>query len=390
MRILFLALVFVTRLAGAEFYQSQLLETRWSLQSGKLFCRLSQEIPHLGYAVMEQEAGQPLRFVLRLETEGQVDMASVRIDPAPWQHHVLPGRSYPVAMSSINANRPQQLIVEGEIAEKMLAALYAGHFPSFTLHRSWQGGMSEARVGISSVRFWERYDAFRVCRMKLPSFGLKDFEGLRFYFEEEQSRLPSELIRVLPNISRYLKLAGKGQVVVRNAAEGLVTEKGKVWFHKRFTLIKNRLHELGLGEKQISIRPSSRGPSIEMTLFGPEGLCSYHYDRNQTVLSHPQKRRLALLARYVREYFPGQLVIHGHSDGARWRSEKANRALAKLWAQEVRDFLLGKGVSAERMSIRVWGSRRRAATNLSRQGQARNRRVVIELLDKPRLTAARD
>ncbi len=389
MRILFLVLVLVVRCACAEFYQPWLMDSHWQLQTGKLACRMSQEIPHLGQVLLLQEAGEPLRFVLRLNQRKMVADASLRIEPAPWQHRALSGLSYPVVLTTDDESH-QQLEVRGDTAERMLAALYAGHFPSYTLQRPWRNGFHEVRVDVSSVRFWEKHDEFQNCRIQLPAFGLRDFRDLNFYFRQQQLQLPQETSSILAKLAHYLKLSGKGQVMIRNATAGVAGTAGQRWFQKRYAVIKKRLRQLGLRTAQISIRKSSDKPRIEMTVFGPEGLLLYHYGRHQENLSALQKRRLALLARYLRDYFPGKLWIHGHSDGARWRSEKANRALARRWAEKVRDYLITEGVEASRLEIRVWGSKRRVASNLSRDGQARNRRIVIDLEDEPTLTAGLD
>ncbi len=389
MRIFSLFLMLIAASAGAQFYQPPLLNARWHLHTGALECRLIQEIPHLGRVWLVQEAGQPLRFVLNLTPRVEIADASLRVEPAPWQHRFSPSNAYPVSRLGQDG-APRRLEVRGEVADRMLAALYAGHFPVFTLHKPWQGGLSEDRVSVSPVRFWENYDRFQNCRMTLPDFGPRDFENLRFYFLPHQAGLPGELEILMPRMARYLELLGKGRVVVSNATAGVAGREGRRWFQKRFAAIKSRLRRLGLSGSRIASRSTSGKHVIDLTLFGPEGLLLYHYGRQQKSLRGEQKRRLLSLAQYVRDYFPGKVVIHGHSDGARWRSEKTNRALAARWARRVRDFLVAAGVGPDRLEIRVWGSRKRVASNHSRAGQAKNRRVRIELMNAPVLTAELD
>jgi len=389
MRIFSLFLMLIAASAGAQFYQPPLLDARWHLHTAALECRLIQEIPHLGRVGLVQEAGQPLRFVLHLTPRVEIADASLRVEPAPWQHRFLPGNAYPVSRRG-GEKGGRRLEVRGEVADRMLAALYAGHFPVFTLRKPWQGGLSEDRVRVSPVRLWENYDRFQSCRMNLPDFGPRDFENLRFYFLPHQAGLPGKLEGLLPRMVRYLELSGKGGVVVTNATAGVAGREGRLWFQKRFAAIKSTLRRLGLSGSKVTSRSIPGKPMIDLTLFGPEGLLLYHYGRQQKSLRGEQKRRLSLLARYVRDYFPGKVVIHGHSDGARWRSEKTNRALAARWAGRVHDFLVTAGVGPDRIEIRVWGSRKRVASNHSRAGQAKNRRVRIELVGEPVLTAELD
>ncbi len=351
----------------------------WHLEADKLSCRLSQTIPHLGRAVFRQEAGRPLVFSLRVEAAADIGDASVQVRPAPWQHRVLPGRRYPATL--VTGGR--EIGVRGPVAERMLAALFAGRFPAFIYRRSWPDGVEEFQVAVSAVRFRDAYDRFQDCRSRLPPYGIADFQDFRVYFRPHRVRLPRDAETRLAQLAVLLRHLGKGQVVVTNVSGDLGGKEGRSWFLKRFRQVKERLRQAGLKPEQVATEPAGIRPRITLSLFGPEGLQVYHYGRRQQALNPRQKRRLRLLARYLTAYFPGDLVIHGYSDGARWRSEKTNRALSRRWAERVRDYLAAQGVDPGRMTIRVWGSRHRVASNLTPAGRAKNRRVRIQLVESP-------
>lgn len=370
--------------ASADFYQT-VLAARWSLETSKLSCRLTQTLPHLGQVVFEQEAGEALTFFLQLDDGTRPVEASVQVRPAPWQHQVMPGRLHPAVLS--REQTEARIGVRGEVAEQMLAALFAGRFPAFIYRRPWGGVLSESEVAVSAVRIWEVYDDFQKCRRQLPPYGLKDFQSLRYFFREHQTVLPRDLLTMLDRIADYLQRLGHGQVVVRNATAPVAGVAGQRWFRKRYAEIRRHLQTAGLDPAQVVTQASKAKPRIEIVLFGPEGLRLYHYGRRQRHLTEEQRRRLRLLTRYVNEFFRGRLIINGYSDGARWRSERVNLALSRRWAERIRDFLVAQGVAPERMEIRAWGSRHRVASNLTRAGQAKNRRVLIEFDETPLLTA---
>ncbi|BCX89086.1 sodium-type flagellar protein MotY [Methylomarinovum tepidoasis] len=367
---------------AAEVYQPSPLTAGWRLEQGKLSCRLSQTVEDLGTVAFEHRAGKPLRFWLQLAHEPRVVDAGIQIRPAPWQHRYLPGRRYAVDRIEAAGTLGRRLVVEGPVAEQMLAAVHAGRFPRFDYRRPWGNVLSEAQVSVSAVRFWERYPDFQDCRAKLPPYGLDDFTDLRYYFRERQVELPQAARTRLSQLADLLRRLGKGQVAVRNVTAG-TGKAAESWFRKRFLRVRRWLRSQGLAANRITAGRARGKPVVEIRLFGPEGLRLYHYGRRQSRLTAAQRRRLDLLARYVNEFFPGRLVIHGYSDGARWRSERTNLALSRRWAERIRDYLAGRGVAPQRMTVKAWGSRHRVASNLTKAGQARNRRVRIDFDERP-------
>lgn len=366
----------------AEFYQAPLLSADWQVTSTKLSCQLSHEIPHLGQAAFIQEAGEELRLQLSLWSEREVLGARVAIQPAPWRHGGIGGKPHPVTAIQSSGLVGQRLWVKGQIAETMLAALEQGQFPAFTYQKPLIEGVGEARVLVLAVNFQEAYDQFQRCRQRLPEKGLKDFRDLRFYYLEHQIRQPDFLARILPQAAGLLKVLGKGQVVITNLAAGVGGKEGERWFARRARSLKQALREAGLSARQIVVGDSpTKGikPTIKMELLGPEGLRLYHYGRHQHHLTPSQQRKLQLLAKYVHDFFPGDLVIHGYSDAARWRKEGENVRQSKRWAERIRDYLIDQGVDRKRLQVRAWGSRKRLASNRSRAGQQKNRRVWIEM-----------
>ncbi|WP_022948987.1 OmpA family protein [Methylohalobius crimeensis] len=379
--------------ATADFHQVPLAEGRWDVYTDQQSCRLEQAIPHLGRVHFLQEAGQPLRLQLVLENEAQVIEAGVQVQPAPWHHGETPGRRLPVDGIESRGRLGQRLWVEGIRAERMLTALFNGSFPEFYYRRPWEDeGGWEARVSISAVRLWEVYDRFQACRRRLPSFGIRDFRNLHFSFSPFQALISRELRTVLSQIATLLKSQSQGQVVVSDVLSSLEDKQGALWFEKRFRAVRQFLRQEGLKPSQVvtaSEAQAAAGPKIPLKLFGPESLRLYHYDSDQKSWSPLQRNRLNLLAQYCLEHFSGVLVINGHSDDARWRSEQVNLNLARQWAEKVRDFLIRQGISSERLEMRVWGGEKPVASNRSRAGRAKNRRVEIEFVPIPVLSASR-
>jgi len=102
------------------------------------------------------------------------------------------------------------------------------------------------------------------------------------------------------------------------------------------------------------------------------------YDYNQAVLKPAGRKEVARVARYMIDHPDVKAIIEGHTD---WiASEKYNLELGRRRAETVRDALVERGVSPDRLSIISYGESRPIADNTTDEGRARNRRAVINLI----------
>jgi OmpA-OmpF porin, OOP family len=85
--------------------------------------------------------------------------------------------------------------------------------------------------------------------------------------------------------------------------------------------------------------------------------------------------KLVFLARTCTRY---RLEIHGHTDDRGPRS--TNIALSLARAIAVKDYLVGRGLSADRLTALGFGPDRPAASNRTESGRARNRRIGFEVV----------
>jgi OOP family OmpA-OmpF porin len=77
---------------------------------------------------------------------------------------------------------------------------------------------------------------------------------------------------------------------------------------------------------------------------------------------------------------PGVRVeVGGHTDNVGRRA--ANLALSEARAAAVRDYLIGSGIPAERVTARGYGTAQPVAPNTSEEGRALNRRVELRRID---------
>ena len=74
-----------------------------------------------------------------------------------------------------------------------------------------------------------------------------------------------------------------------------------------------------------------------------------------------------------------RIEIHAHTDSM---GEVAyNQSLSEKRANSVRDYMIGKGVAAERMVAKGYGETQPIADNGTRDGRAENRRVELKVIE---------
>ena len=100
----------------------------------------------------------------------------------------------------------------------------------------------------------------------------------------------------------------------------------------------------------------------------------------QATLQSAAKRTLSRIAGVLNSQYPGNTVrVEGHTDSdpirkSKWRD---NYHLSEARATAVRDYLISKGVSRNRLMIVGHGPDLPVASNSTRTGKAQNRRVEI-------------
>mgnify|MGYP000335895538 FL=1 len=87
---------------------------------------------------------------------------------------------------------------------------------------------------------------------------------------------------------------------------------------------------------------------------------------------------LDVFAAYMNEVADSKVAITGHTDSS--GPESYNQALSVKRAQDVADYLAGKGIAADRMTVSGMGESSPVADNGTKAGRAENRRVEVEIV----------
>ncbi len=369
-------LLSIFSLVEAATFRAPMSVSRWEVQAGKTQCWLTHQIDDMRRAGFLLESGEPLQFFLHEgHQRGGVDKASLFVDPAPWQHKLTYQQEYQVFWRQ-HAWNTGKLVVYGHSAEDVLASLSKGQEPVFSLLRADK----EARVEVSSIRFYEPYQQFRECRQALFPFGKRQLEHGHLFFNSRQSRLSEDINQRLIVLSAYLQEMGDKKVAIVDKTQ--LGSKQTSWFKKRSAQIRDKLVKLGISKDRVLIppKPATTKENIVLQVFGPDDLMQFYYRKGNTRLTQREKQKLALLAEYIKLYrSKSNVVISSHTDSK--GSRASNLKVSKARGETIKNYLHSQGVDETKILVKAYGESRPLKSNRFPTGRSQNRRAIISLVN---------
>lgn len=100
-----------------------------------------------------------------------------------------------------------------------------------------------------------------------------------------------------------------------------------------------------------------------------------YYAVNIASVGPATKSELRKLVAFLEANPTATISINGHADGS--GSEFVNTMLAQKRSNNVKEYLILKGIFSTRINVNAYGSSRPVATNATEEGRAKNRRVEI-------------
>lgn len=102
-----------------------------------------------------------------------------------------------------------------------------------------------------------------------------------------------------------------------------------------------------------------------------------YFETNSYTIDAAAKRVLDKALAFLRKYPDSTALIEGHADST--GTEQLNQTLSANRAQNVADYFVRLGIDPSRISCESYGETRPTAPNITREGRASNRRVVITI-----------
>jgi OOP family OmpA-OmpF porin len=105
-----------------------------------------------------------------------------------------------------------------------------------------------------------------------------------------------------------------------------------------------------------------------------------NFDTNSAKLKPTANEQLDVVVEFAAKYPDANLTVVGYTDSR--GNESYNQKLSARRAESVKAYLVGKGVAADRISTDGKGSANPIGDNKTREGQAKNRRVEINSVER--------
>jgi len=103
------------------------------------------------------------------------------------------------------------------------------------------------------------------------------------------------------------------------------------------------------------------------------------FESNSSELTSGSSETLDKVVDGMSKYSDLRIEIQAHTDSM--GEADYNQYLSEQRAKSVRDYLVGKGIAANRMETKGYGESKPVADNSTREGRAKNRRVELKILD---------
>lgn len=199
--------------------------------------------------------------------------------------------------------------------------------------------------------------------------SIQDKEGV-FKFEQLPSDDQAMFLLEGDDIEnlRIVKVAGASGVI-KNAIKD---DNGKIY---RFVVLKPELTKMKQEEaKDVVIKLNKEEEEILKKAFD-----NLEFETAKAIIRENSLGSLDELASLMQKKPNWRLKISGHTDNQ--GKAQSNLILSKKRAEAVRDYLMSKGISADRFKVEWFGQTRPIADNKTPEGRQKNRRVEMLIIE---------
>lgn len=224
----------------------------WKVNSTKVMCQMTQQIPHYGQVEFRQGVGQPLEFALYVANPpAGVGRARIRTEPPQW-HHFTQARDLGVIQLEPGE---RAVAAPADWSRRLFLDLSEGLQPVI---RYWDAAdaTDDMEVILSAMNFQNSLDLFNRCVGQLLRYDFKSARRTIVYFHPDSSKLRAKARQQLEDVLELIKDdAGIKQVDL----ELYTVDKGLVRYNfrlatRRARAVRDYLIKQGIDEDKLLIK----------------------------------------------------------------------------------------------------------------------------------------
>ncbi len=148
----------------------------------------------------------------------------------------------------------------------------------------------------------------------------------------------------------------------------------KIWCQ---VIARNGHYELDIIEKEplMNVTPVAKKMKEELDVRGLITIYSILFDFDKFDLKNESKKSLNEIGSLLSGYPSLKIEIQGHTDNQ--GNDSYNLQLSQKRAESVKSYFAGLGIDASRLTAKGYGASNSIASNSTKEGRAKNRRVVL-------------
>lgn len=246
------------------------------------------------------------------------------------------------------------------------------NIPAYSEYAYYSRGVSENNLDIFRVKLpiIKNPEVWVVVKGKVVNSKTGEPVGAKIVYEKlTDEGKETGIAQSDPKTGEYeIRLAGGSHYGVRAEANDMISE------NQNLNLEDYKEDETITG-KNFQLDPIKVAPIEEKITIS---LNNVFFDFDKSVLKPTSYPELNRISKLMDEKASMKIEIAGHTDAT--GPESYNMQLSKKRAQAVADYLAGKGVDKNRMTVVFYGEEKPAETNGTSEGRSKNRRVEFKIL----------
>ncbi|HHB94747.1 MAG TPA: hypothetical protein ENK88_06350, partial [Campylobacterales bacterium] len=207
---------------------------------------------------------------------------------------------------------------------------------------------------------------------ELKSSTKKEIEKITQEYNNKLQTLEAQKASIEQNLSNAIEKSQ--QSIDENSKLKKEFTEQKTALEQELNSTKSQLQELK-SEKEKAIKKAE----AKQTLLKTFSLTNVQFKRGSGELTDESKARLDNTAQKMKEYPNFKYEIQGHTDKS--GKEEFNIKLSAKRAEKTKEYLIEKGIPADILTTKGFGSSQPIADNETKEGRGKNRRVIFIIKD---------
>ena len=307
----------------------------------------------------------------RIDAERQLELVQRQYEQA-----LREGNASQVEIDALRRRIDEQAVALRALQEREVAGETARANEIIALEQSLTRERNEGKLTTDALA--QREEELRRQRDELDRLRREREENERMRLQAEERRTAA--------IAEAERLAAEAQQQSAELRDQVAAERARVaQTEAELARVREELARRDDANRQRIASMQAELAKLAETRTSDRGfivtLPGLFFDTGKSALKTGARNALTKIAEQLRANADVRIAVEGHTDSV--GSDELNQALSEKRAATVRDFLVARGIPAERITMTGLGETAPVATNDTAAGRQQNRRVEMVITQQP-------